>query len=232
LCGISSRRNAEKIIEDGRVMVDGIKITFPGTKIDETNSKILLDNKRTKFEKKIYIMLNKPVGYISTVRDEKNRPTIMNLTSEIKTRIYPIGRLDCTTEGLILMTNDGEITNKLTHPRYSIEKTYIAEVSGNLNPIALTKLRKGIVINNYKTKSAKINIIGNSKYGIKLEITLREGKKHQIKDMFEMVNCKLNKLKRISESEIFLGNLPIGKWRKLNDSEISKLKATKRKNDD
>ncbi len=224
-CGVASRRGAEKIIKQGRVFVNGEKVTQMGVTVDENYDTVTLDGEKLRqSNKKIYIMLNKPVGFVTTVSDDKGRPTVLDLTSDISARIYPVGRLDYDTEGLLLLTNDGELTYKLTHPKNNIEKTYVAEVTGNITMETLVNLRRGVVIDGVKTAPATVEVIGATKLGTKLEITIHEGRNRQVRKMFESCGCLVKRLERIREAGLNLGHLPKGKWRKLSESEVNMLK--------
>lgn len=224
-CGVASRRGAEGLIKDGRVSVNGVITREMGVKVDPDSDIIEFDGKPVRPQSKmIYIMLNKPVGFVTTVSDDKGRDTVMNLVSEIPARIYPVGRLDYDTEGLLLMTNDGDLTYKITHPKNNIEKTYVAEVTGNISMDTLTKLRSGVVIDGVRTSPAKVEVIGATRLGTKLEITIHEGRNRQVRRMFEAVGCIVKRLKRTEEAGLKLGHLPLGKWRKLSESELNMLK--------
>lgn len=223
--GVASRRGAEKIISEGRVRVNGEVVREMGVKVDENYDKIMLDGEEIKgIEKKHYIMLNKPVGFVTTVSDDKQRPTVMELVSDISARIYPVGRLDYDTEGLLLMTNDGDLTYRITHPKHDAQKTYIAEVAGNVTMETILNLRRGVVIDGYKTAPAQVEVVGATQFGTKLEITIHEGKNRQVRKMFESLGCVVKRLKRVGEAGLVLGHLPLGKWRKLSESEINMLK--------
>lgn len=224
-CGIASRRGAEELIKAGRVSVNGGVIREMGVQIDESNDEVYFDGKRVRPQGKlVYIMLNKPEGFVTTVSDDKNRSTVMELVSEIPERIYPVGRLDYDTEGLLLLTNDGKLTYKITHPKNNIEKTYIAEVTGNISMDTIVKLRSGVVVDGVKTRPAKVEVIGATRLGTKLEITIHEGRNRQVRKMFEAVGCTVKKLKRTAEAGLKLGHLPLGRWRRLSESEINMLK--------
>lgn len=224
-CGVASRRGAEDIIRQGRVTVNGETVTQMGVQIDEEYDEVAVDNRVVRAEsKKIYIMLNKPVGFVTTVSDDKGRPTVMDLVSDVSARIYPVGRLDYDTEGLLLLTNDGEITYKLTHPKNNIPKTYVAEVTGNINMDTLTKLRRGVIIDGVKTSPAQIEVVGATRLGTKLEVTIHEGRNRQVRKMFESCGCIVKRLERIREAGLNLGHLPRGKWRKLSESEVNMLR--------
>ncbi len=224
-CGVASRRASEELIKAGRVKVNGEIVRQMGVIIDETVDEVLFDDKAVNpVSRKIYVMLNKPVGYVSTVSDEKGRPTVVDLVSDIQDRLFPVGRLDYDTEGLILLTNDGELTYKITHPKNDISKTYVAEVSGNISMETINILRKGVIIDGYKTQPAEVEVVGATQYGTKIEITIHEGKNRQIRKMFEALGCTVKRLKRTKEAGLVLGHLPVGKWRKLSESEINMLK--------
>lgn len=223
--GIASRRGAEKIIAEGRVSVNGEIVREMGVQIDENYDTVAVDGEEIKnVEKKMYIMLNKPYGFVTTVSDDKGRPTVMELVSDISARIYPVGRLDYDTEGLLLLTNDGDLTYKITHPKHDVSKTYVAEVSGNISMDTIVQLRRGVVIDGYKTSPAEVEVVGATQYGTKIEITIHEGRNRQVRKMFEELGCVVKKLKRIKEAGLTLGHLPVGKWRKLSESEVNMLK--------
>ena len=172
----------------------------------------------------VYVLLNKPVGYVTTVSDDKGRNTVMDLVADIPVRIYPVGRLDYDTEGLLLMTNDGDLTYRITHPKNNVEKTYVAEVTGNISMNTLTQLRNGVYLDGVKTSPAKVEVIGATQFGTKLEITIHEGKNRQVRRMFEAVGCIVKRLKRTREAGLILGHVPLGHWRKLTEAEVNMLK--------
>lgn len=224
-CGVASRRASEKLIKSGRVKVNGETVREMGVIIDETADEVMFDGEPVRpVNRKIYIMLNKPVGYVSTVSDDKGRPTVLDLVSDVQDRLFPVGRLDYDTEGLLLLTNDGDLTYKITHPKNDISKTYVAEVSGNIVMETINILRRGVVIDGYKTQPAEVEVIGATQYGTKIEITIHEGKNRQIRKMFEALDCTVKRLKRTKEAGLMLGHLPTGKWRKLSESEVNMLK--------
>ncbi|MEE1013231.1 MAG: pseudouridine synthase [Clostridia bacterium] len=224
-CGVASRRGAETLIAQGRVSVNGTVITEMGVQIDEENDRIMVDGVPVQPEKKmVYVLLNKPVGYVTTVSDDKGRNTVMDLVADIPVRIYPVGRLDYDTEGLLLMTNDGDLTYRITHPKNNVEKTYVAEVTGNISMNTLIQLRNGVYLDGVKTSPAKVEVIGATRFGTKLEITIHEGKNRQVRRMFEAVGCIVKKLKRTREAGLILGHVPLGHWRKLTEAEVNMLK--------
>ena len=195
----------------------------PKTDTVEVDSKVLHEEK-----KKYYIMLNKPKNYVTTVSDDLGRPTVMELVEDIDARIYPVGRLDFETSGLLLMTNDGDFANSVTHPASEINKVYIAVTDKPLDEEQLNALREGVIIDDFKTSPARVENLKKVKYGFEVKITIHEGKNRQVRKMLEAVGARAVSLKRISVGSITLGNLPEGKWRKLSDAEINKLRNTKR----
>ncbi|MBE6904634.1 MAG: rRNA pseudouridine synthase [Ruminococcaceae bacterium] len=228
MCGEASRRAAEKLIEEGMVTVNGEKITELGTKIEIGADTVKLKGKVLKPKNKMYyIMLNKPAGYVSTTDDQFDRPSVTDLIkNEIGVRMYPIGRLDYETEGLMLLTNDGSFANHVMHPRYNKNKTYIAIVSGGLTISGLNQLRRGVVIDGYKTKPAEIETLDAQKGKTTIKITIHEGRNRQIRKMFEAIGARVDYLQRVSIGNVELGNLPLGRWRHLTSHEISSLDKT------
>ncbi len=227
-CGIASRRGAEKIIESGRVYVNGDLVDYMGCEVDPDRDMVEVDGRVIKPEsKKYYIALNKPKNYVTTVSDELGRPTVMHLVEDIDARIYPVGRLDFDTSGLLIMTNDGDFANKLTHPRNVVNKTYIARVDRILTEDEIDRLQRGIEIDGVMTAPAKAENIKRPQKGFEVKITIHEGRNRQVRKMLEAVDANVLALKRISVGSVTLGNLPEGKWRKLSDAEIHKLMGKK-----
>ena len=219
--GVTSRRNAENLILSGKVTVDGKVITELGAKADAQKNKIRVDGKLLKFNaEKIYILLNKPRGYVCTANDERGRKTVLELVQEISERVYPVGRLDLNSEGLILLTNDGELTNALIHPKFEIEKTYRARISGEVTEEKLDKLRAGIELEDGLTAPAKIFLLEENL----VEITIHEGRNRQIRRMFAAVGCDVKRLKRIKFAGLTLDGVKVGKYRRLSADEIKNLK--------
>ena len=220
--GFTSRRKAEELIKNGKVKVNGKIVTELGTKVNASDL-IEVENKvLEKTDRKYYFMLNKPRGYISSCEDEKNRKTIVDLIG-IEARIYPVGRLDYDTTGLILLTNDGELTNILTHPKNEVPKTYIAKIEGNLTLEEFYRLKKGVVIENRKVTPEFIKIRKKSENSDIVEITIVEGRNHIVKKIFESVNHAVIKLKREKYGFLTLGNLESGEYRELSIKEVKKL---------
>lgn len=226
MCGVASRRKSEEIIQEGRVKVNNRIVTELGTIVDPKTDKISVDGKMIKLESnKIYIMINKPIGYVSSLKDEKGRRTVTDLIEGVNERIYPVGRLDADTTGLLLLTNDGDLAYKLTHPRNNIDKKYIAIVDGIPNKSALDSLRKGVYIDGKKTSPAKVKIAKKYDEDSILDIIIHEGRNRQVKKMCEAVGHPVKKLKRVSIGEIEIGGLNVGYWRFLNDEELEYLKS-------
>lgn len=224
MANVASRRASEAIILEGRVKVNGCVVTELGTKVS-ANDKVEVDGELVFIaKKKYYIMLNKPSGYVTTASDEMGRKTVLDLISDINDRVYPIGRLDKDTEGLLLLTNDGDFAYEVAHPKHNVEKVYHAFVSGVPGKIALSKLEKGVIIDGIKTKSAYVDVLEVGKNSSVVEIKIHEGRNRQVRKMFEAVGHKVIALQRVAVGKISLGNLPIGKWRHLTEAEIKILK--------
>ncbi len=221
LCSVASRRAAESIIAEGRVTVNGVTITELGTKVKD-GDEVCVDGVEQKPEsKKLYIMLNKPIGYVTTVSDEKDRPTVMDLLGDVPARVYPVGRLDFNTEGLLLLTNDGDFTYKITHPKHKLDKTYEVLVTGKAKQNAIRMMEQGLFIDGRKTAPAKVDAEEAGKGSAILTVTIHEGRNRQVRKMCQSVGFKVLSLKRVYEGGLALGHLPLGKWRHLSPSEVS-----------
>ncbi len=226
-CGVMSRRAAEKEIEAGRVKVNGVTATI-GDKIDpesdvvEYNGKVIFDNKKNGYT---YIMLNKPSGVVTTMQDEKDRPTVREYVADLGVRVYPVGRLDMYSEGLLLMTNDGELTERLTHPRHEIPKVYHVTVKGAVNSAQMEQLTSAMTIDGYTIQPVKCRILSIDQSKTVIAMTLYEGRNRQIRKMCEQSGLLIKKLKRIAIGELKLGELPSGKWVHLTSSQVKYLKG-------
>lgn len=223
--GIASRREAEKLISEGRVTLNGKVVEELGTKVDTDKDYIKVDGKLiTRPEPKAYLILYKPRGYVTTTSDPEGRPTIMELLERVKGRVFPVGRLDYDTEGLILCTNDGDLTHRLQHPSHEVPKTYFAKVEGVPTLEEITKLRKGIKLEDGMTAPAKVKLVRKVEANSWLEITIHEGRNRQVKRMVEAIGHPIIKLKREGLAFLTLGDLKSGEFRHLTAEEIKKLK--------
>lgn len=223
--GVASRREAEKIILAGRVKVNGQTVRELGTKADPEKDLIQVDGQKLSLsEKKVYYLLNKPTGYVTTMKDPQGRKTVADLISSIQERVYPVGRLDYDTSGLLLITNDGDLANALAHPKKEIGKCYEARVLGIPSEESLSSLEKGILLDDGMTAPAKVDLIKKERTKASIEITIHEGRNRQVRRMFEAIGHKVIKLKRSRLGPISIGNLPLGKLRSLTSKEIESLK--------
>ena len=224
-CGVASRRKSEELIKKGEVYVDGRQITELGFQVS-SKDEVIVSGKEIKKEDKEYYLLYKPNKTVSSVKDEKGRTTVVDLI-ESKAKLFPVGRLDYDTSGLLLITNDGELSNILTHPKYEIERVYEVKIDGLIKGNEIKTLENGIVINNIKTKKCKIKLKKLDKNNKKsyLTVKLEEGKNHEVKNLFAYFNYKVLKLKRVRFAFLTLDNLKMGEYRKLNVKEIKDLKS-------
>jgi pseudouridine synthase len=222
--GIASRRKAEEYIAAGRVKVDGKISTAMGQQIIPGKHKVLFDNREVEAkEQLIYILLNKPKGYVTTLSDPQGRPIVTSLLQGITERVFPVGRLDLDTEGALLLTNDGELAQNILHPKFEVYKTYEAVVKGLPSAMAIRSLEKGIVLENKKTAPAKLRIKRRSKRTSVVIITIHEGRKRQVKKMFQAVGNPVQSLKRLAYGKLGLDSLPVGKFRILRQNDIKKI---------
>ena len=221
--GYTSRRKAEELIKDGKVKVNGVVVTELGTKVDSKDS-VEINGELLSKEDKVYYMLNKPRGVVCTASDEKGRKTVVDLI-DTNERIYPVGRLDYDTTGMILLTNDGEFANSITHPKNNIDKVYIAKVKGIVKAEHIIPLEKGAMVNGYKTAPAKVKLrrVDREKKTSMVEITIHEGRNHEVKKMFEYVGLEVMKLKRERIAFLNLNGLNSGEYRRLTPKELKEL---------
>ncbi len=223
-CGVASRRKCEEIIQKGKVTLNGEVVRQLGTMIDVKKDIVKVYGKQVSFDnKKVYYMLNKPSGVISASKSKYGEETVVDLIGQKEHRLFPVGRLDKDTTGLIIITNDGDFAYKLTHPKYEKEKTYEALVKGNVDSKSLERLKKGVVVDGKKTAKAKVRLIKMIGNNSLLEISIIEGRKRQVKKMCENVGHKVLKLHRTMENGLGLGNLEEGEYRKLTANEVKKL---------
>ena len=224
--GLMSRRAAEELIAAGRVSVNGARASL-GDRADAARDRIAVDGKElAPAEEKVYIMLNKPRGFVTTLRDEKGRKTVAELVSELGVRLYPVGRLDMNSEGLLIMTNDGELADRLMHPRSGVEKCYRTTVTGEDIPAAAEKLKEPMLIDGYRTRGARVVIERMTDRGGVLLVTIGEGRNRQVRKMCEQAGLRVTRLCRVSEGPLTLGDLKTGRWRELTRAEIARLKQT------
>lgn len=221
-CGVGSRRECDKLIADGIVKING-KVAELGSMVEESDHVTVRGKRVGDKQKCCYIMLHKPKGYVTTVKDDLGRKTVMDLV-DIKTRLYPVGRLDYDTEGLLILTNDGDLANRLTHPRNEVNKKYICRISGVLQETERIQLEKGVLIDGVKTAPAKVKIIEKDQHHTRVEVIIHEGRNRQVKKMFESVGKEVEFLKRVAIGDLRLGGLERGKYRYLSDAEIDYLK--------
>jgi 23S rRNA pseudouridine2605 synthase len=223
--GVTSRRAAEQLISEGRVRVNGHVVTELGTKADASTDHIKVDGKLINPRQPLtYVMLNKPAGYVTTMADPEGRPTVLSLLKGLKIRVYPVGRLDYNTEGLLLLTNDGDFAHLITHPKHELPKTYRAKVKGVLEDREINELENGIYLDDGKTAPAKVKKISKEEANSWLDITIHEGRKRQVRRMFDRIGHSVIKLKRIRTGNLMLGNLPEGGFRYLSTAEVNMLK--------
>lgn len=222
--GVASRRKAEELILKGEVSVNGEIVSELGFQVG-TGDRVEVNGVAVYNEEPVYYLLNKPRGYISAVSDDKDRKTVLDLLPGVKERIYPVGRLDWDTSGLILLTNDGDFTNLMTHPRHGVEKVYIAKVEGQANKVNLRPLTLGMTIDGKKVSPARYEILkqDRDKNSSVVSLTIHEGQNHQVKNMFAAVGLPVQKLSRTQYGTLTLEGVPAGKYRRLNKKEVSQL---------
>lgn len=226
--GVASRRKSEELIQQGRVTVNGRVVTQLGTKVDPGRDDIRVDGQPVQISPRhVYVMLHKPAGVLSVMEDKRGRQALGDLV-QAPVRLYPVGRLDATSEGLILLTDDGELANLLTHPRYEHEKEYVALVNGQPSEETLAAWRRGVVLEGSLTAPAGVEILGRDKNSTRLRIVMREGRKRQIREVAALLGHPVRELKRVRLGPLELGSLEPGQWRYLTPKEIQTLEALKR----
>jgi len=224
--GICSRREAETRILAGRVMINGQVVTELGVKVDPARDEIVVDGERITAQKHMYLLLNKPAGVVTTLSDPQGRKTVADLLGGISERVYPVGRLDYHTQGLLLLTNDGDLANRLMHPRHHVDKTYLVKASGPLSEDRLDILRTGVKLSDGITAPALIRILSvdSEKHFSMVEVTIHEGKNRQIRRMFEAIGYPVQKLERTKIAFLTLKDLQPGSFRHLTTDEVNRLK--------
>lgn len=224
-CGIASRRASEKIIAEGRVTVNGTVVTEMGTTVDENLDRVCVDGIPVVPEsEKHYIAYYKPIGEVTTVADPEGRSTVMDKFRDYPVRLFPVGRLDYDSEGLLLLTNDGELMNHLLHPSHEVQKVYWTKVSNQVSEEEIQRLRRGVMIDDQMTSPADVRLIRREAFDTILLISIHEGKNRQVRKMISAINHQVVHLKRVRFGPVSLDDLPSGQWRKLTEEEVRKLK--------
>ena len=223
-CGVASRRMSEEIIKSGRVAVNGQIVTEMGVKIKIGTDKVTVDGKDiTPEEEHVYLMLNKPEGYVTTAHDPQGRPTVLDLVAEVPQRVFPIGRLDVDTEGLLFLTNDGELAYRLTHPKFAVTKVYHALVTGKPSEDKLDRMRNGLKLEDGMTKPCTVKVIRRYNHKTMLEITMSEGRNRQVRRMCQAIGNPIIELERVKIENIELSQVKRGQYRKLTLEELAPL---------
>jgi len=223
LAGVASRRKADELIASGKVKVDGEPVMVPFFDVGEGQKVTVGENEARAETKKVYIILNKPKGYITTTSDEKGRATVMELVQDRRDRLFPVGRLDAATTGMLIMTNDGEFAYKISHPKHILKKTYLAYVTGVVSGEKLAKLRRGVDIGGYVTAPAETRVVKQGPGSAVVEIKVHEGRNRQVRKMFAAVGSRVIELDRIAIGEVRLGRLKPGHTRKMTRDEVEAL---------
>ncbi len=221
--GCGSRRSCEKLIVEGRVCVNGRPVTKLGSTADVEKDDITLDGERIKTERKVYIAINKPSGYLCTSSDPWGRKKVNDLLGRVSQRVYTIGRLDRDAEGLVILTNDGGFAHRVAHPRAKVDKTYEVQIKGRLSQKAIKRLESGLWLDGKKTLPSKIAKVSQKRNGDRVIIKISEGRKRQLKRMFLVVGCQVKSLKRIAIGGLRLGNLPVGGYKFLKKVELERI---------
>ncbi len=225
ISGVASRRASEKMISEGHVTVNGKKVTQMGIQVDENTDRIAVDGKLVHPEaEKHYLAYNKPIGEVTTSSDPEGRDTVMDKFRDYPVRLYPVGRLDYDSEGLLLLTNDGEMMQHLLHPSHEVPKKYLAKVSNKVSEEELRRLREGIMIDDHLTSPADVRLVRYEAFDSVVLVTIHEGRNRQVRKMFEAIGHQVVMLKRIGFGPISLEDLPRGTWRRLTGREINMLK--------
>ncbi len=222
--GLASRRQAEGMIREGRVTVNG-RVARIGDRIDPSQDHIKVDGRRVALSPgKVYLLLHKPRNTVTTAADPEGRPTVLNLVKERGARLFPVGRLDYDAEGFLLLTNDGDLAHRLTHPSFRIPRTYWVKVKGKPSTEEIRRLSRGILLEDGPTAPCRITLLRETRENAWMEMTLREGRNRQVKRMWEKMGYPVLKLKRVSFAGLSLGSLPPGEYRELRDKEVEKIK--------
>ena len=225
LCGVASRRRAEEMIAAGQVQVNGVTITEMGTQVEE-DDEVRVDGQIIHPEaEKRYVIYHKPAGEVTTVNDPEGRACVLDHFRDYPVRLYPVGRLDYDSEGLLLLTNDGALTERMLHPSHQVDKTYLARVTGSVSLDTVRLLRQGVMLDDHKTAPAKVRIVKTETFATVVLVTIHEGRNRQVRRMFEEAGHKVLQLRRVRFGPLELGDLPRGQWRELTPEEERKLMA-------
>lgn len=225
MAGVSSRRAGEQLIQAGRVTVNGATVTEMGVTVNPETDRVEVDGRTVKAKtENDYLLLYKPVGYVTTVKDEFGRPTVRDLVAEAKARVYPVGRLDLDTSGLLLMTNDGELANRLTHPSFGVEKEYLARIHDLPDAKTLQALASGVMLDDGMTAPARVRVVKGGRPTSTISLTIKEGRNRQVRRMLETVGHPVVSLKRVRFGPLTLSGMQEGSWRKLTSREVEILK--------
>lgn len=223
--GVASRRKAETLIAAGRIRVNGRRVTTPGTKVDSYRDRVELDGRLVRRERLVYWLMNKPQGLVSTVSDPQDRPTVLSMLPQVKERIFPVGRLDIQTEGALLLTNDGELTNALLHPSKSVKKVYRARLRGQVLDETLEVLRKGVPLEEGVTAPARVRVTTRTSSATWVEISIHEGRNRQVRRMAEAVGHPVLRLIRVLFADLSVHDMKIGTVRELSKKEVANLRS-------
>lgn len=224
-CGVASRRRAEEMIQEGRVTVNGALVTQMGVQV-EPSDEVWVEGRLIRPEaEKRYVLYHKPAGEVTTVSDPEGRLCVLDHFRDYPVRLYPVGRLDYDSEGLLLLTNDGALTERMLHPSHLVEKTYLARVTGPVSLDTVRRLRAGIPLDDHKTAPAKVRIIKEEAFATVVLVTIHEGRNRQVRRMFEECGHRVLQLRRVRFGPLELGDLPRGQWRELSGEEVRKLMA-------
>lgn len=222
--GVASRRASEVLILEGKVSVNGKVVRELGTKVEPGQDVVLVNGQPVQREEQlVYLLMNKPAGYVTTVKDTHNRLTVMDLIADVPYRLFPVGRLDYETEGLLLLTNDGEFAYRMTHPKFKMVKTYVATVQGNVTEERLAQLRSGVQLEDGMTAPAEVKILRRENHKTVVEIAIHEGRNRQVRRMFKAVKNPVLELKRVSIGPLSLKGINVGEYRYLQEAELKKL---------
>jgi pseudouridine synthase len=223
--GIASRRAADVLVSQGRVRVNGRVVERPGLQVDEDRDRVEVDGRPVRVDRRpVYILLNKPAGCLVTMNDPRGRPTVAQLLPGLPPGVVPAGRLDFNTEGLLLLTNDGELAFRLTHPRYEVPKTYLVRVDGEIPAEALSRIGRGTVLDGVPARPDKVVLLERGPRHSLVRVELHEGKKREVRRLFEAAGCRVTRLRRVALAGLTLKNLPSGRWRTLTPRELARLR--------